>query len=306
MRAGDRVKAGQLLVTMDARDLDAGYRGAEAGLEEARAAVPEVENAVSGAAAQLELARATFRRMQNLFDKKSISNQEFDEATARLKAAQAAHQMALSKRAQLQAKIAQAGQGREAARIQLGYAQLTAPFAGVVTARTVEPGTLATPGAPLLTIEREDGYRLEAAVEESRAASIRAGHAATVTIEALPRPVASRVSEVVPAVDPGSRAYIVKIDLPAAPGLRSGMFGRAVFSQGERQVLAVPAAAVAERGQLASVMVAENGVARTRLITAGEKRGGDVEVLSGLTAGEKVIYPVPAALADGVRVEVRQ
>jgi RND family efflux transporter MFP subunit len=143
-------------------------------------------------------------------------------------------------------------------------------------------------------------------VEESRVNSIRSGQAATVTVEALGRPVSGRISEIVPAVDSGSRAYTVKIDLPAASALRSGMFGRAVFSQGTRRVLAVAEAAVAERGQLVSVMVVEGGAARTRLITVGERRGGSVEVLSGLTAGETVISPLPAALADGARVEVRQ
>jgi RND family efflux transporter MFP subunit len=306
VRAGDRVTAGQTLVTIDARDLESEYRRAEAGLEEARAAVPEVDNAAAAAKAQLDLASTTFRRIEDLYKKKSVSHQEFDEASARLKAAQASHEMTLAKRQQVQAKIAQAERAQDSARIMVGYAQLTAPFAGVVTAKTVEEGTLATPGAPLLTIEREGEYRLEAAVEESRVNSIRSGQAATVTIEALGRPVSGRISEIVPAVDPGSRAYTVKIDLPAASALRSGMFGRAVFSQGTRRVLAVAEAAVAERGQLVSVMVVEGGAARTRLITVGERRGGSVEVLSGLTAGETVISPLPAALADGARVEVRQ
>jgi RND family efflux transporter MFP subunit len=127
----------------------------------------------------------------------------------------------------------------------------------------------------------------------------------TVSIESLGRTIQARVSEIVPAVDPASRSYTVKMDLPALAQLRSGLFGRARFAQGSRQVLAVPASAVAERGQLRAVMVAENGVARTRLITTGERRGEQVEVLSGLTPGEKVIAPAPANLADGARVEVR-
>lgn len=92
--AGDRVRAGQALVELDAPDLDAGFRQADAALNEAQSATPEVDNAVNSARAQLELAQVTFRRMQDLFDKKSISNQEFDEASARLKVAQASHAMA--------------------------------------------------------------------------------------------------------------------------------------------------------------------------------------------------------------------
>ena len=116
----------------------------------------------------LDLAQTTFKRIQDLAEKKSVSSQEFDEASARLKAAQAAYQMAVSRRAQVQSRIEQAVAGQRSARIMRDYAQIAAPFAGVVTARSVEPGALASPGVPLLTIEREGSYRLEASVEESR------------------------------------------------------------------------------------------------------------------------------------------
>src|SRR2546422_6419440 len=172
---GDRVGAGQFLVVLDAADLEANYRRADAGRDEARSAIPEAESGVVAAKANRELARATFKRMRDLFVSKSISNQEYDQAVARLKAAEAAYAMAESKRAQLTSRIAQADQERSAADIQRGYAQLRAPFAGVVTAKSVEPGNLATPGAPLLTIEREGAYRLEVQVEEPRLALIRSG-----------------------------------------------------------------------------------------------------------------------------------
>jgi len=303
VQACDRVREGDVLVTLDARDLEANYRRAEAGRDEARSAEAEADQALAGAKAQLDLAKVTFARMQELFDKKSISNQEFDEATARRKAAEAAYEMAVAKGAQVRARIAQAEQEVQAAGIVRGYAEIRAPFAGVVTAKSAEPGSMATPGAPLLTIEREGGYRLEAAVEESRVQSVHIGQPVAVGLEALGRTLDARVSEIVPAVDAASRAYTVKIDLPPLAQLRSGMFGRAVFSSGTRNVLAVPAAAVTERGQLQSVIVADGGYAHTRLITVGQKSGDKVEVLSGLSAGEKVVCPLPLGLADGARVE---
>lgn len=306
VQAGDRVHEGDPLVTLDARDLEANYRRAEAGRDEARGAQAEADQALAATKAQLELAKATFGRMQELFDKKCISNQEFDESSARRKAAEAAYEMAAAKGAQVRAKIAQAEQEVQAAGIMRGYAEIRAPFAGMVTARTAEPGSMATPGAPLVTIEREGAYRLEAAVEESRVRSIRTGQTVSVSLEALGRTLDARVSEIVPAVDAAARAYTVKIDLPALAQVRSGMFGRAVFSSGARTVLAVPAAAVTERGQLQSVMVAEGGYAHTRLVTIGQKSGDQVEVLSGLSAGEKAICPLPPGLADGARVEAHQ
>jgi multidrug efflux system membrane fusion protein len=305
VRTGDRVAAGQTLVVLDSRDLEAGYRQAEAALNEARSGLPEAENGVAAAKANLDLAKVTYGRMKDLFEKKSISNQEYDEAGARLKVAQANYEMAVARRTQLHSKIAQAEQGFESAKVMRSYAELTAPFAGTVTEKTVDPGNLAAPGAPLLTLEREGDYRLEVAVEESRLAALRAGQPVTVSLDALDRTIEGRVSEIVPAVDAASRAFTVKIDLPSSPHLRSGLYGRAKFTFGHRPVLAVPAEACDTRGQLISVLVADGGLAHARLVTLGEKQGDRVEVLSGLSAGDKVVFPVPAGVSDGSRVEVR-
>ena len=304
-QTGDHVREGQVLVTLDARDLDVSSRRAEAALEEVRSSVPEAESAVAGAKANLDLAQTTFNRMQDLWNKKSISNQEFDEASAKLKAAQSAYAMATARRAQLDAQAARVQQDVRATEVTRSYAEIAAPFAGVVTTKSVEPGTLALPGAPLLTIEGEGSYRLEASIDESHLAAIRVGQPVSVTLDGIDRTLDARVSEIVPTVDAASRSYIVKIDLPSMPGLRSGGFGRAMFQLGSRSPLTIPAAAVTERGQLQSVLVAEGGVAHTRLITTGQKSKEQVEVLSGLTPGEKVIFPVPPGLADGAPVEVR-
>jgi RND family efflux transporter MFP subunit len=292
-------------VTLDARELEEGVRGAEAGRAEVRSAVPEAENAVAAAKANLDLAQTTFKRIEELAAKKSISNQEFDEASAKLKAAQANYEMARARRAQLDSRLARAEQELRSATIMRDYARISTPFSGVVTARSVEPGNLATPGVPLLTIEQDGVYRLEVSVDESRLPSARAGATVEVALEALGRKLSARVSEVVPAVDAASRSSIVKIDLPAIPQLRSGMFGRAFFPLGSRKVVAVPASAIVERGQLQSVFVAEDGTARTRLVTTGQRAKDAVDVLSGLNAGEIIVIAVPAGLQDGARLEVR-
>ena len=305
VQVGDRVREGQTLVTLDARELEEGVHGAEAGRAEVQSAIPEAESAVAAAKANLDLAQTTFKRIEDLAAKKSISNQEFDEASARVKAAQANYEMARSKRAQLDPRLARAEQELRSATIVREYAKIAAPFAGIVTAKSVEPGNLATPGAPLLTIEQDGVYRLEASVDESRLPAARAGAGVEVALEGVERRLNARVSEVVPAVDAASRSSIVKIDLPAAPQLRSGMFGRAFFPLGSRKVVVVPASAIVERGQLQSVFVVEEGTARTRLVTTGQREKGVVEVLSGLSAGERIVTPIPAGLQDGARLEVR-
>ena len=227
VQAGDAVREGQELVILDAQDLESNIRRAEAGEAEAQSAFAEADNGAAAAKANLDLAQATFKRMDALYGKKSISNQEFDEASARLKGAQAGYDMARAKRTQLDSRAAQAQQEVYAARIMRGYTRIAAPFAGVVTAKSVEPGSLATPGGPLLTVERQGAYRLEASVDESKLPSVKAGQTVEVGLEALDKRLSARVSEIVPAVDAASRTYTVKIDLPVVSNIRSGMFGRA-------------------------------------------------------------------------------
>jgi RND family efflux transporter MFP subunit len=305
VQQGDHVAQGQTLVVLDTRDLDANYQRAGAGVAEVTSAIPEAESGVAAAKANLDLAQVTFKRMEDLAAKKSISDQEFDEASARLKAAQANYDMARAKRTQLQSRMEQAEQERRGAEIMRGYGRMAAPFAGIVTAKSVNVGDMASPGVPLLTIERQDGYRLEASVDESKVSGVRPGQTVRIAIEGTACDTSSRVSEVVPMVDAASRSYIVKVDLPSCAGLRSGMFGRAWFPLGARQVMALPAAALIDRGQLQSVFVADGETARTRLVTAGEKANGQVEILSGLGTGERVVVPIPPGLADGARVEAR-
>lgn len=303
---GDGVRAGQPLVVLDARDLDTSVTRAEAGREEVKSAIPEAESAVALARSQLDLAQATFHRMQDLLDKRSITNQEYDEASARWKAAQAVLDMAVAKRTQLDAKMAQIEQEVRAAGIQRGYSEIIAPFSGTIITKSIDPGTLAVPGAPLFTIERDGAYRLEASVEESRLSMARVGKTVSVMIDGIDRTFPARVAEVVPSVDAAARTGTVKINLPSLPELRSGLFGRALFDTGGRKVLTVPSAGVLERGQLQSVYVAENNIAHTRLVTVGTRVNDRVEVLSGLNQGDRVIVPIPTGLADGAPIEVRQ
>ena len=303
---GDRVRKGHPLAVLDARDLEASVARAEAGREEVQSAISEAESAVALARSQLDLAQLTFNRIQDLLNKRSITNQEYDEASARLKAAQAALDMACAKRTQLDAKMAQIEQEVRAAGIQRGYSEIIAPFSGTIITKSIDPGTLAVPGAPLFTIEGDGAYRLEASVEESRLSLARVGKTVSVTLDGIDGTFLARVAEIVPSVDAAARSGTVKIDLPSLPELRSGLFGRALFDSGGRKVLTIPSASITERGQLQSVYIAEDSIAHTRLVTIGTKAKDKVEVLSGLNQGDRVIVPIPIGLADGTPIEVRQ
>jgi len=303
---GDHLREGQPLAVLDARDQDTSLARAEAGREEVRRAIPEAESGVALARSQLDLAQVTFHRIQDLLSKRSITNQEYDEASARWQAAQAALDMARSRRAQLDAKMAQIEQEVLAAGIQRGYSEIIAPFSGTITTKSIEPGALAIPGAALFTIERDGAYRLEVSVEESRLFLARMGKTVSVTIDGINQTFSARVAELVPSVDVAARAGTVKIDLPLLPELRSGLFGRALFDTGGRKVLTVPSGGVMEQGQLQSVYIAENSIAHMRLVTIGARMKDKVEILSGLNQGDLMIVPIPAGLTDGAPIEVRQ
>ena len=305
VQPGDRVTAGQLLVTIDSRDLEANVRQAQAGEAEARSAVAEADNAIAAAEAQLALAQATFKRMETLHKKASISDQEFDEAQARLRTAQAGVEMAQSKRRQIEAKIAQAKQAVESAGIAQAFTRIQSPFSGIVTEKPAQQGQLAMPGMPLLIIEHTGGYRLEAPVDESLLGTIRVGQTVRVALDAYGRTLNARVDEIVPAIDSESRAFHVKASLPSVPDLRSGVFGKLLIERSARQSPVLPADAITRRGELQSVFVADNGVARTRMVAIGGMLDDKVEILSGLVPGERVIHPRPTNLSDGMKVEVR-
>ncbi len=319
VREGDRVRAGQLLAEIDSRDARVQTDKAQAGLREAQTSVDEVEKSIraaeaaqAAAEASRNLAAATFKRYQALLARKSVSQQEFDEVQARYKVAEAEveraermRQSMQARRNQVTARIDQARADVAGAQVYAGYSRITSPINGVVTVKQAEVGTLAAPGAPLLTIEDGHNFRLEAAVEESRIRDVRLHQSVTVLIDALGgEELSGRVVEIAPATDPSSRSYTVRIELPSRSLLRSGLFGRARFTAGERNTITIPPKAIVQRGQLTGVYVIDSsGIARLRLITLGKATGERVEVLSGLSDGDRVVIDANAGVSDGSKVQ---
>jgi membrane fusion protein, multidrug efflux system len=276
VREGDRVARGQVLILID----DTQSRALS---ERAQAAVLAAQKDIVAAQSEATLAESTFKRYESLWQKNSVSAQEFDEVKARSQAAQARLELARAGEQQARAALAQAN-------AQLGYSRVRAPFDGVVTEKRTDIGTIATPGMPLLTVEDTHRYQLEVTVDESQAAAVKIGAMVPVVLDALPRPVTAKVTQVVPASDPGSHSFVVKLDLPTAPDWRSGLFGRARFPTGKREALLVPSAAVVSRGQLQNAyVVAADGTAALRYVTVTRVDDQRTEVLSGLQAGERVI-----------------
>jgi membrane fusion protein, multidrug efflux system len=319
VREGDRINARQVLVEIDNRDstaqlqrAQAGVRQAESGVVEADQAINAAQSAKSATEATRRLASSTLARYEVLLDRKSISQQEFDEVKAKHEVAVAEADRAektlgflAAKKKQAQASVEQANAEVSSAQVQLGYSRVTSPSAGTVIAKHVEAGSTTPPGTPLLTIEDTSQYRLEAAVEESQIARIKLKDPVIVRIDSVStQDMAGTVAEILPATDPSSRTYTVKITIPSNSLLRSGMFGTAQFATGKREALLVPSSALMQRGQLTSLYcVDEQSIARLRIVRTGKTFGGLIEVLSGLNAGERIVATDTARVADGSRVQ---
>ena len=294
VREGDAVRAGQSLVVIDGAAL-------HASVEQAQAGVKAAESERSAVESDARLAATTLDRYRLLEAQKSVSPQEMDEVSRRADAAAA-------RLAEIRAQVDGARAQESAARTMLGYTHLTAPFNGVVVSRLADPGTMASPGVPLLQIDQSGALQLQVTVDESAIGAVHKGMKSRISIDGATAPeIAGVVSEILPAADAASHTFLVKIDLPASSLLRSGMYGAALFPSGVRQAIIIPRSAVVLRGSLPCAYVLDgHGVAQLRYLTLGERHGALVEVLSGLSAAEKIVDdPADRELA-GKSIEVQQ
>lgn len=290
VREGDRVRKGQLLIQLDAQENQASAAAASAGFEDARRGLDE-------ALSRKQLADATFERYHKLFTEQAVTRQEFDTR-------QTEKELAAQGVARAEARLKQAQEGSRAAATMAGYTRIVAPISGVVTTRQADLGATVFPAQPLMTIEDDGSYLLELAVPESLVTKVSPGASIKVMLDSLGMSFSSRIAEVVPAADPASRTFIIKAVL-GQKGLKSGMFGRASINTGTNSnCLMVPKKAVIEHGALTSVWVADkDNIARMRLVKVGKGIGDRVEILSGLSDGERVMTGGVEKVSEGARVE---
>jgi RND family efflux transporter MFP subunit len=234
--------------------------------------------------AEVDNAKAHVARIKSLYEQDAVSKQEMENATRTFKVSEA---------------------NRRAVLAQLSYTVVKAPFDGVITERKVEAGELASSGQTLLKMEDPDRLRLEAMVAESDLKAIALGRKIPVMIDALPgESLLGTVSRILPAGDPQTHTFRVKVDLPPTPGLRTGMFGRLQLDKGVSRTIVLPLSAVIERGELTSVFVVDpDHVARLRWVRLGRRFDQQTEILSGLNEGERVLIDASRG-SDGATVQI--
>jgi RND family efflux transporter MFP subunit len=244
----------------------------------------EVQARLEQAVAVRQQAEGDLKRDAALLEQNILARSQFDAAQAKSRVADAAV--------------------REAETL-LGYTQVVAPFDGTITRKLADVGDLAAPGKPLLELEDSHTLRLEADVPEAVVGTLTLGDRLPVRLSTLTSDLEGVVSEIAPAADPGSRTFLVKLDLPPTPSLRAGQFGRVSMPVGGTSALRAPASAVVVRGQMELVFVVSEGRARLRIVKTGRRIGDDVEIVSGVEAGESLVVENPSGLVDGQPLRVR-
>jgi len=277
--AGDTVKKGQPLVLIQPQTIEGQVAQAKGGLAQAEAA--------------LALAEKNFRRFEELHKTKAASDLELDMARMQYERAKGA--------------VAQAKGAVQSASSVAGDAVVRAPFPARVVEKLVEVGDLAAPGRPLVRLESLTGRKIWLTVREADIGRLSSGQTLGVRFDTRPDlgTVNGTVDEIVPAADPATHTFTVKVGLGTVE-VPSGISGKAALPGDTVERLVIPASAVHRRGGLELVVVRDSGgKARTRAVTTGHSLGaGRVEVLSGLVEGEQVVVDAPGPVADGTPVEV--
>jgi membrane fusion protein, multidrug efflux system len=271
LKAGQKVREGDVLVRLDDTDL-------RAKLQQAKATTSAAE------AAQTQTV-ADEKRYAELIEKNAVSRQQYEKTVMEARSAEAG-----LRRAQEAVREVQA---------MLDWATVRAPMDGVVIDKKVDAGDTVTPGQTLLTLFDPTRMQLVASVRESLTRQLQVGQAIGVRIEGLNKQCSGTVSEMVPEAQSASRTFQVKVTGPCPTGIYTGMFGRILIPLQEEEVLVIPRQAVRKIGQLELVDVVEKGQTSRRAIRTGRTLNENVEVLSGLREGEQVLVSdVPTAAQE--------
>jgi len=282
---GESVSTGQVLLTLDNSDLSQKIKAAESALREA-------DNALAAAKSNKELAGVTHERFKNLYDEKALSRQELNQVATRDEIAGYEYQ-------RMQALVERTRAGLEEARIFGDFARVTSPVNGIVTRKHVDLGSMAAPGMPLLTIEDPASLEVEAWVAESHAGTLVKGQEVEIAIPSQARQVAGRISDIVQAVDPASRTFLVKIALDGKD-LQPGLYAKVRIAVGEKEAMLLPEKVLVRKGQLVGVYTVGGGnIITYRLVRTGQRHDDRLEILSGLSGGETIITEGITQTVDG-------
>ncbi|SFR54192.1 efflux RND transporter periplasmic adaptor subunit [Thiomicrospira sp. ALE5] len=272
---GTHVKRGDLLFTIDPQDINSQISQARAGFQQAQAA--------------LENARADFERFSELLREESVSRQQFDGVRLQYNVAQE--------------NLAAARAGLEQAEAQLTYANVRAPFDGVVVQKLADAGDLAAPGNPVVVIENLRSLSVQTEVSQDLYAAINVGDTALIQVDGVNEVLEGEIYSLVAAANPRTRGHTTKLSLPVLDNVNSGTFARISFIRGERQALLIPQTAIVNRSGIEGVfVVTDDAHVQFRMVRLGAQQANFVEVQAGLDIDEVIVVTHNQTLVNGDRV----
>lgn len=281
VNVGDRVKKGQLLVSINATDLQAKRAQVNAGITEAKAAFSNAEK--------------DYLRYKNLYLAKSASQKEMDDMTAHFEMAKA--------------RLEVANQMKNEINAQFSYTNISAPFSGTITRKTCKIGDMASPGAPLISIEKLGEFEVLAMVPETEISNIKKGMDVAVRVKASNTLISGKVTEVSASSKHTGGQYAVKVTLNKTDtSIRSGMFTTVQIpmeTKSTTEAVLIPNSILVQKGQLTGIyVISSTNTAMLRWIRVGKTIGNNVEVLSGLSQGEFYITSSKGKLYNGVKISI--
>ncbi|WP_178988676.1 efflux RND transporter periplasmic adaptor subunit [Winogradskyella schleiferi] len=282
VNVGDKVRKGQLLVSINNADLQAKRAQVNAGINEATAAFNN--------------AQKDYNRFKNLFAENSASQKEMDDMTANFEMAKA--------------RLESANQMKNEINAQFTYSNITAPFSGTITSKNVEAGNMANPGEPLISMETPENFEVMAMVPESEISEIERGSTVDVLVKSINQTLKGKVAEVSTSAKNTGGQYLVKIDLDKTEAnILSGMFTTVQFPverKAKSEMVLIPSEAIVTNGQLSGVYtVSQSNTALLRWLRLGRTFGDQVEVLSGLNTDEAYIVSAEGKLYNGAKISVQ-
>lgn len=276
VKVGQKVEQGQALFSIDSSDIRSQISQAQAAFQQAQAALTD--------------AKLDFDRFEKLFKEDSVSKQQFDKVRLQYSVAQE--------------NLAAAKSGLNQAKSQLKYANVKAPFTGVIVEKMAVAGDLAAPGNPVLVIENLSSLSVQTEVSGELFAALRNGDTASVMIDDQPSAMEGTIYTLIGAANPRSRTHTVKLSLPAVNNINSGTFARVSFTRGERQTLMIPKSAIVTRAGIDGVFVLQDGQAFFHMVRTGIEIDERVEVQAGVALGDKVLVSNNQSVLNGDTIEV--
>jgi len=283
VKIGQKVNKGDLLISINNVDL--------------RAKKAQVEASITEAQVAFNNAKKDYERFQNLFNENSASQKELDDMTARYEMAKA--------------RLEAANQMKNEVNSQFAYANIRAPFSGVVTNTYIDEGDMANPGVPLVSMESPGGFEVEAKVAENNISAIEVGTKAQILVKALDTTITGKVSELSASAQNTGGQYVMKVLMDKTEAkILSGMYAtvrlEAENESDGKTVVTVPSEALVHKGQLTGVYtLGQDNVALLRWLRLGEKSGSEVEVISGLSKGDQYIVSAEGKLYNGAKVSIQ-